>query len=201
MTDTDSSRSSVPRPATLLIASGAIGLAVAVTAMTWWPDLAHTHSAGYAVSGVLMTLSDALLLVGLLALRHDPVLGRGRLPEIAVAVAAAGSAGVVVAEILLRVDHSAGNALFAVVGPLQALGLILLGTAVLRAHEARGWRRWPMLATGLYVPLVLGPALAASNGENLPALAGLHTLIVLTGLSLRPPAGRPTTAPAARVTA
>lgn len=164
--------------------SGTIGLVVTALALTAWPALAHTHASAYKASGVAMTISDALLLLGLLRLWSDPVRGTGRLSTAGVGIAVAASCGVVVAEVLLRVNHTTGNNVFAAVGPLQALGLILLGVAVIRAKVLGGWRRWPLLATGIYVPAVLAPALAASGGENLPALGGFHLLITLTGLAL-----------------
>lgn len=166
--------------------SGAVGLTVALLALGPWPALARPHTVAYGVSGLAMTASDLALLLGVLAVRGDGLAGRGRLSTVATVIAAGGSVGVVVAEVLLRVDRGVGNALFGVVGPVQALGLILLGIAIARAGAVLGWRRWPTLVTGLYVPLVLAPALAASGGENLPALAGLHTLVLVTGLALLP---------------
>lgn len=172
------------RPAGIaFMISGAIGLTVAVLADSALPSWGRHHGDGWVVSGVVMTIADALFVVALLALVRSAVLGTGRLRSWALAVALIGGAGVVVAEIGLRVDYSVGQNMFTAVGPLQGFGMVLIGAAVLKAGVMRGWARWPALLTGAYVFAVLGPALAASGGQNLPALAGLHALIILTGIS------------------
>lgn len=163
--------------------SGAIGLTVAILADSAIPSWGRHHGDGWVVSGVVMTLADALFVVALLSLINSRVLGAGRLRAWALVVAIIGGTGVVAAEIGLRVDYRIGQDMFTVVGPLQGLGMVLIGAAVLKAGVMRGWSRWPALLTGAYVFAVLGPALAASGGQNLPALAGLHALIILTGVS------------------
>lgn len=173
-------------PSTAFVSSGGIGLVVTALALTVWPSLAHTGATSYLVSGAAMTTSDLLLLAALFLLWRSPVRGVGRLSTAGALVGVAASAGVVAAEIALRINHDVGNQLFKVVGPVQALGLIVVGVGVVRAGFLVGWRRWPLLLTGLYVPLVLGPALAASGGENLPALGGFHLLVLVTGLAFRP---------------
>lgn len=69
----------------------------------------------------------------------------------------AGSAGIVVAEPLLRVSFALGKAVLGVVGPMQALGLILVGIAIIRGGVWGSWRRYTVLGLGLYVPCLMVP--------------------------------------------
>ena len=176
-----------------LITSAVIALAVTFTAMTFVPDLAHHGRTGFALSGVVMTAADALYLLGVVALVCSGAVPRGPVWTAAAALALVGSAAVVVAEVLLRVSYDVGTNMFSVVGPIQSLGMVGLGIGVLRAHRWSGWRRFTWLVQGLYVPVVLVPALAASGGQNLPALAGFHALVLTCGIAfaieLRPADG------------
>ena len=187
MTALDTHRPTVTTPARrgaeALIASGVVALTVTLGAMTFAPRLARHGSGGYIVSGVLMTAVDLLYLAGVLGLLRSAATRRGGLRRVAAVLALAGSAGVVIAEVLLRVSFHVGTAAFSVVGPAQALGVIGLGIAVIRTGSWSSWRRFVWLVQGAYVPLVLVPALAASGGQNLPALAGFHTLVLISGVA------------------
>lgn len=175
--------SQVPGPV-LCLAAAAIALVVTALAATAVPTLARHGTVGYDVSGFWMCLSDVLLLAAVLVFVREARAGAGgKLTTISSWLAVLGSAGAVLAEAVLRVSFSAGTAGFSVAGPLQALGFIGLGVGVVRGGVWGGWRRFTWLALGLYVPLVLVPALARSGGQNLAALAGFHGLVGLVGLA------------------
>jgi hypothetical protein len=164
---------------------GAAAIALVVTALAAWvtPDLArHGHDA-FSVSGVFMSLSDLLLCLGVIALVRSDAVRPGGWRSVAKALAVAGSAASIGAEILLRISWTGGNDAFGVAGPAQALGFIGLGVALILDRRWQGPARFALLALGLYVPAVLVPALAASGGTNLAALAGFHTLVLVTGIA------------------
>jgi hypothetical protein len=166
-----------------LMAAGALALAVTGSAATFAPGLARHGDGLYSLSGVVMTIADALVLAGAIALAGTAAVRRGWLHRVAFALAILGSAGVCFAEVMLRANADLGNTAFQVVGPVQAVGLILIGVGVMLTKTWSGWRRFITLAMGLYVPAILVPAINASGGENLLALAGYHTLILLVGIA------------------
>lgn len=170
-------------PAAFIVAA-AIALPLTLAAGTLAPRLAVRGDIHYTYSGVAMTLSDLCVLIGVLVLATTSAVRDGWLKRIAYLLAIAGSAGIVVAEVLLRVKADTGDAVFGVVGPTQALGLIGVGIGIILSRVWRGWRRFAVLAMGLYIPAVLVPALALSSSkENLLALAGYHGLILVVGLA------------------
>jgi hypothetical protein len=100
---------------------------------------------------------------------------------VAGALAVAGSAVAIGAEVLLRVNFDVGTAAFSVGGPAQALGFVGLGATIAYDRRWHDWHRFALLALGIYIPAILVPALALSHGQNLAALAGFHTLVLLVG--------------------
>lgn len=173
---------------TAWLAASSIALAVTAAAATFAPGLARHHDHLYAWSGVAVSIADALVLAGVIALARSGALRPGPLRTVSFALAIAGSAGIVVAEVMLRVDDKVGNGMFSVVGPIQALGFIIGGIGIAFVGTWQGWHRVPLAALGLYVPLVLVPfvivpAQVAGKEENLPPLAGYH---IWSGLSDSP---------------
>lgn len=166
-----------------LIASGITALLVTAAAAFVDPRIAQPGATAYLYSGVVMTIVDALVLLGIAGLALSPALNPGWFKRLAMGAALVGSAGIVVAEPILRVDFATGNGVFAVVGPVQAVGFILAGIGIIRTATWSSWRRFVVLVAGLYVPAVVVPALAASGGTSLPALAGYHLLILATGVA------------------
>ncbi len=168
-----------------LIGAAVIALATTGAAATVAPApaLAQHGQGAYLTSGVTMILSDLLMLLGVITLYRSAAVRVGLLKTAGFLLAIAGSVGVVVAEGLLRANFATGATAFTIVGPLQALGLILIGLGVIVTRVWRGWHRYVMLLTGLYVPAVLVPAMAAANGENLLALSGYHALVLMVGIA------------------
>jgi hypothetical protein len=165
------------------VVSAVIALSVTIAAATFAPALARSGDSAYTWSGGAMCLSDLALLIGVVALARSGAVRDGWLRNVGFFLAIVGSAGIVVAEALLRIDHDAGNGLFNVVGPMQAIGFIVVGVGVILTKAWTGWRRFVPLAMGIYVPAILVPAINASGGENLLALAGYHSLVLLVGIA------------------
>lgn len=165
----------------LVIASGVVALVTTAAAAFVNPAIATPGRAAYNGSGVVMTLVDLLLAIGLTGLVLSAAVRPGVLRWVAGALLVAGSFAIVPAEILLRVNFATGNAAFGIAGPVQAVGLILFGIGVIVTGRWTSWRRFAVLAMGLYVPVVMMPALIMSHGDNLAALAGYHLCVVLVG--------------------
>lgn len=183
--DVSFKRAMARRGPMLLIAAAVTALAVTALAMWLDPALATPKTPDYIASGVVMTLVDLAAGLGFTGLAFAGAVRPGRFSTLAFAIAIAASFAMVPAELLLRVDFAVGNALYGVVGPLQAIGLVLVGIAIVTAHRWHSWGRFTVLALGLYVPLVMVPVLVASGGTSLAALAGYHALILAVGIGFR----------------
>jgi hypothetical protein len=127
--------------------------------------------------------------------------GTGRFAAAGLGAAGLGELMLAVAEVLTGSNPGASEALFTIAPNLVALGLIVAGIAVVRTGRWTGWRRWIVLALGVYVAVVLTPVIIASGGPPaaaaLAALAGWEILWVLTGISvLAETAGRRSAVPA-----
>ncbi len=173
----------------LLLIGGLTALMVTAAAVID-PDIAQAGKGAYLASGVVMSLVDLAVAVGLafVATSIPLALGRLRTPVIVLTVGA--SAGMVFAEGALRASFATGNALFGVFGPLQALGLIALGIGIVRARAWTSWRRFALLGWGLYVPILMLPLLISSGGTSLVALAGYHLGVVAAAVATRIELGR-----------
>ncbi len=165
----------------LMIMAAASALVVTAAAAWLDPGIARPGYLHYAYSGAVMTLVDFLVMLGIVGLCFTRAADDGRLKVAGFALLVLGSAGIVFAEPLLRVSFALGNSVFGVVGPLQALGFIVVGIAIIRTGAWRSWRRFPVLALGLYIPCLMVPLLIASGGASLAALAGYHAGVLLVG--------------------
>jgi hypothetical protein len=175
----------------LLIGAAITALGVTALAAFLDPSLATAGHADYLLSGVVMTFVDLATALGLTALALAGATRPGRFSTFAFGLVVIGSFAIIPAEILLRVDFGLGTALFDIVGPIQAVGLILAGIAIVRAGQWHSWRRAIVLVFGLYIPLVMVPLSAsAQTSLGLAALAGYHSLVLLVGLAFSQELGR-----------
>jgi hypothetical protein len=170
-------------PALFLIA-GITALFVTAAAFAF-PDVAQAGKSAYLVSGVVMSFVDFAVALGIGVVFASAPVALGRLRSAILTLTVGASIGMVLAEIALRIDFATGTAMYSVVGPLQALGLIGLGIGIVRARGWTSWRRFVVLGWGLYVPMIMVPLLAASGGTSLVALAGYHVGVVATGIAAR----------------
>jgi uncharacterized membrane protein (DUF2068 family) len=170
-------------PALLLI--GGVTALLVTAAAAVYPDIATAGRPAYLASGLIMTSADLAVALGLAAVAVAAPLALGRLRTPVIALTVGASFGMVVAEAVLRADFATGNAIYGVVGPLQALGLIGLGVGIIRSRGWSSWRRFAVLAWGLYIPLLMVPLLVFSGGTSLVALAGYHIGVVAAGVAAR----------------
>ena len=155
---------------------------------------------------ILYAALHVLVIVGLLGVRRREPTGPSRWGRLGTDGAITGTVLLAVGElasILVR-DTTTDDAgamtvggVFALGSVVSAVGFIVAGAAVARAGEWQGWRRWPMLATGVWLVALTG--LAATKA--LPSGVAVYGLgLLATGLALctSPGQAASTTADAAR---
>ncbi len=118
-----------------------------------------------AVIPALNIISHLLLMAGVAGTTRSGAAGRGILASTGLAVSLLGLAILVVAEVSWLTDLGAPDAFYGIATLAMMLGLILAGMAVMRTNRWTGWRRFTLLACGLFIPFVLIPSFA------LPGLA------------------------------
>ena len=96
---------------------------------------------------------------GVVAVARAGAAGKGRLALVGVTVSLLGFGLLVIAELATLVSMTVAYPLFGVATIAQAVGLTTLGVGVVRARRWTGWSRWTLLACGLYIPIVLIPAM------------------------------------------
>jgi hypothetical protein len=135
-----------------------------------------------AVSAVYAVL-HALVFVGILGYARSGVAGTGRAARAGTATALAGTAVLLVAELLSipvadqRLDDSGAGLVGACFGlgtALSAIGFLVAGVATVRAARWDGWRRFVPLATGIWLTVLVGLAMTAA----LPFGVGVYGLCV-----------------------
>jgi len=162
------------------LAATLVGVVTAAVA----PQLATPGSTAFALSGVMLTMVHAAALVAVAVLAASPAARRGWLKNVGFAAALAGLAAQILGEALIRFDMNLGNIFFTVCMPLMGIGMILVGTAVIRTGTWSGWRRFVPLACGIYIPAVLIPAFMIARGPSFLSLAGFSALYALLGLAM-----------------
>ncbi|MDP9325367.1 MAG: hypothetical protein M3O87_02365 [Candidatus Dormibacteraeota bacterium] len=167
-----------------VIAMAVVGTIIGTATSTLYPQLADRTSSLFGLSGAVLTAAHVVLLLGVIGLARTNAAGRGWLAQVAYAVLLIGLAAQAIAEGLLRFNFDAGTAIFGIASPAMALGFVLLGIAVVRAHAWSGWHRFTPLLCGLYVPIVLIPAFIASGGVSFPVITGWQLCFLLLGLSM-----------------
>jgi hypothetical protein len=171
-----------PYALTMILSSAAmtaVGIGTAV-----YPPLQDRHGSLFGPSGAVLSAGHLGVLVAVAALALSGAAGRGWLARVSFAVALCGFALLTAAEALLRIAFDAGNSLFGVASPLCALGMILVGIAVIRAGRWSSWRRFSPLVCGAYIPLVLIPSFAIAKGPSFIALAGWSLTFVALGFAM-----------------
>jgi hypothetical protein len=160
----------------LVIAAAVISIPIGLATSTFYPGLAQPGTPAFGYSGAVLSITHLMTLAGFALLAFTGAAGRGRLAMVAYTVTLAGLAAQFLGESVLRVDFNVGITLFSVASPAMGGGFILLGIAILRARRWSGWRRYPVLAAGLFVPIVLIPAFALAGGPSFPAITAWAAL-------------------------
>jgi hypothetical protein len=165
------------RPAVALT-TFAVLYAAASAATGWEPDIGWLLQAVIHVGELLVVL----------ALAASGVAGNGLMGRLGLGAAVIGQLVLAVAEVVYPHNHVLGDTGFSLGPLLTGLGLVTAGTAVLRAGRWTGWRRLLPLTVGVYVFVVLVPAMVASGGPPavlaLVAIGGWDLLWVLTALAV-----------------
>lgn len=139
----------------------------------------------FLVSQLVVIVANALALAGVWGLARSRAAGKGALAVTGETMALIASALFLPLEVYLFFDLETAGMLLGIASMVQALGLLFVGIAVLRAGVWTGWRRFAPHAVGLYTFLVLIPALALSpEGYNGWALAGWQVVFLLLGIAL-----------------
>jgi hypothetical protein len=117
-------------------------------------------SGAFVLFSIFSAGLHALVAVGVVAFGRSGAAGRSRTATIGVALAVAGTALLLVGELVsipVRNAESSDTsativgAVFGVGGIMSTIGFLALGRATLRAGVWRGWRRFTPLATGAWL--------------------------------------------------
>lgn len=142
-------------------------------------------SGAFVTFSIFSAFLHGLVILGLLAFGRSGAAGRSRSASWGVALVVAGTALLLVGELLsipisdARADDPSaalvGGAVFGVAGILSTIGFLVLGRATLRAGLWHSWRRFTPLAVGVWL-CVMNIAFA------FPTL--LHGMVGVYGLCL-----------------
>jgi hypothetical protein len=163
------------RTAGLLCAAGGAGwLAVGAVSLV----LIQPTGLGYAISQVFWIAVQAMLLVGVIGLAFSGA-APGWFGGVALVVAFVGRLDFVAAEIHSLVIGE--ESLLLPLGALiTAVGMTLVGIAVLRARRWEGWQRFTPLLAGLYPFVAMFPLIAVRDEPSMIAITvwGLPWLLL-----------------------
>lgn len=115
------------------------------------------------------------LLAGVIGLAWSGAAGPGRLARAGLGLSLLGICLLTLAEPVTLVSYPVAYVVFPIAEVVMAIGLILVGVAVLGAGRWTGWSRFTPLACGVFIPIILMPAVA------LPGL-WFHYVIGIWGL-------------------
>lgn len=145
-----------------------------------------SYSLGFTVRQLLVVISHALVLIGLLGLVRSNAAGKSPLAKIGLGILLLGGALFIPSELILLVNDPLGSSLDGICAILMAVGFTLTGIAVLLTRLWQRWHRFMPLLCGLYIFLVILPILAITDGPALfLALGGWGVPLLLLGGSLR----------------
>jgi hypothetical protein len=132
--------------------------------------ISRPHSVAYALMQVPWIIVQLLLLVGVVGLTFSGA-ASGWLGGIALGIALLGRVVFVLAEIhsSILVDDSILQPLGALI---TAVGMTLVGIAVLRTRRWGGWQRFTPLLVGVYPFLVMFPFVIITDEPNILAISG-----------------------------
>jgi hypothetical protein len=132
--------------------------------------IGRPHTVAYALLQVPWIIVQLLLLLGVVGLVFSGAVS-GWLGGIALGIALLGRVVFVLAEIhsSILVDDSILQQVGAVI---TAVGMTLVGIAVLRTRRWGGWQRFTPLLVGVYPFLVMFPFIIITDEPNILAIAG-----------------------------
>jgi hypothetical protein len=140
---------------------------------------------GFALGNAFGITGHLMLLVGVLGLARSRAAGAGLLAGTGLCTAGLGWVLLVAGEIAFGAGSPLGEPLLTAAGPVTGIGMVLAGTAVLRARQWRSWTRFTPLACGLYIFVVLLPGFAIFGLPNYWVVAGWSLCWLALGVALR----------------
>ena len=179
------------RPAEALIAASVLIVVAALIRLAqvpfheWLPDRSQAHSASLAAVHGLATTAGAFLLI-----RLAPVVD----PAALLAAAAVGIASAIVGMLAVLADRRSPSLRWFTVAQLgvvtatcalgsPSVGLIVIGSSVIRTFAAALGERWPRVARLLGAIGVVAAAVVLELGSPpAPLLAGVVVVVVLAGV-------------------
>jgi hypothetical protein len=143
-------------------------------------------SGAFVAFSIFSALLHALVAIGIVAFSRSGAAGRSRAATTGVALAVAGTALLLVGELLsipvrdAQVDETSATsvgALFGVAGTLSMIGFLVLGWATLRAGIWHDWRRLTPLVTGVWLSVMT--VLSSAFPTALHGMVGVYGLCLL----------------------
>jgi hypothetical protein len=143
-------------------------------------------SGAFVAFSIFSALLHALVAIGIVAFGRSGAAGRSRAATTGVALAVAGTALLLVGELLsipvrdAQVDETSATsvgALFGVAGTLSMIGFLVLGWATLRAGIWHDWRRLTPLVTGVWLSVMT--VLSTAFPTALHGMVGVYGLCLL----------------------
>ena len=143
-------------------------------------------SGAFVAFSIFSALLHALVAVGIVAFGRSGAAGRSRAATAGVALAVAGTALLLVGELLsipvrdAQVDESSATlvgAVFGVAGTLSMIGFLVLGWATLRAGIWHDWRRFTPLVTGVWLSAMT--VLSSAFPTALHGMVGVYGVCLL----------------------
>ncbi len=129
-------------------------------------------------------ISHLLLIVGVIGLVRTGAAGRGGLATAGLGLTLLGLVVLTVAELIWLAGLEIAVLFYSAATLLMMVGLIVAGVAALRSGRWTGWSRFTPLACGLYMLLVLLPALFMPGLTANYALGVWGVCWLLIGLAL-----------------
>jgi hypothetical protein len=178
----------------------ALGAAIGIAA--GFVSLLHENTPAVTVTRELVLASlHVMLLIGLFGLWRSGAAGNSTPAKLAFWLAVVSRAIFVVAELTAIFDLNTANVIFGIATPLQGLGMLGLGVAVLTTGLWNGWHSFTPLICGIYPFLILLPAFALSGGPNYYAIGGLSLAYLLLSIAMWQEAAAPQPSKPARMQA
>jgi len=146
---------------------------------------------GFAAIQVWFGIQHLGLLAGIVALLGSGLVGTARAGRLGVWLAVAGMALLTATELLAVTARHAAldqftylNALYGVASLLSGVGLFVAGVTVRHDGRLRGWQRWVVLVSGIWVFVPMTPAIAAGFLTARLAITGWMLLFAALGWTL-----------------
>lgn len=196
---TTQSASTIRRDGAVCFVAGLAGAASGIYLAVMVPDVStdrfsYPQGAGeFATIQVFFVVQHLGLLLGLLALVRTGAVPHTRLGLIGTYGAVVGMVGLAAMEAVaitardVAVDSTTAavvGAGYGVVSIVQGVSLVAVGSAMVRAGAWQGWRRWVVLALGVWVFFPMIPALATMTDGARLAIAGWMLLFAALGAAL-----------------